>query len=33
MQNNYFIAQESSHYIGYINNIPYVEGGPQKKLF
>ena len=25
MQKNYFIARESSHYFGQINNIPYVE--------
>ena len=25
MQKNYFIARESSHYFGQINNIPYVD--------
>ena len=33
MQKNYFIARESSHFFGQINNIPYVERGPSKKLF
>ena len=31
MQKNYFIARESSHYFGQINNIPYVDGGISKK--
>ena len=31
MQKNYFIAWESSHYFGQINNIPYVDRGISKK--
>ena len=29
---NYFIAQESSHYFGQINNIPYENRGTSKKI-
>ena len=33
MQKIHFIARESSHYFGQINNIPYEKRGTSKKIF